>query len=533
MCPRDLPEVCPGDLPEAGTHSLTWAKPGDSLQILPIPPRTPVRCAVITDQIVRRQQRSSRPARRDRRPETRRIAAPEKLEQRFALTVGLTVNNAAQAAAGYTLFGNSFSPKTYLIDNAGKEVHSWTSTGGQTSSYLLDNGNLLRNTIVPAGQRAFGHNGSTGLIEEFAWDGTRVWSFQMTTDTFQLHHDAIPMPNGNVLAIAWERHSAAEAIAMGRNPDLLNPATNREVWSEAIFEIQPDRTDGEGGEIVWEWHLKDHLVQQRYPDKPNYGIVSANPQLVHLNYVPRFMPGADTHIADWAHFNSIAYNAALDQIIVSAREFSEVWVIDHSTTTEQAAGHTGGRWGKGGDLLWRFGNPASWNGGTRANQALYFQHNAHWIESGKPGAGNILVFNNGWFRADGRSFSSVMEIRPAGYGRAQLVWNYFAAQPTSFFAPIVSGAQRLANGNTLITEGTTGRLFEVTRTRTLVWQYVNPVTAQGPLTRSATPANIAIRGLNGVPNVFANLTFRSLRFAPSFAGFTGKSLVAGTAIERT
>jgi hypothetical protein len=171
--------------------------------------------------------------------------------------------------------------------------------------------------------------------------------------------------------------------------------------------------------------------------------------------------------------------------VVSSREFSEIWVIDHSTTTAQAAGHTGGRWGKGGDLLWRYGNPASWNGGTRANQALYFQHNAHWIESGKPGAGNILVFNNGWFRADGRSFSSVMEVRPAGYGRAQLVW-----------------------------------------------QYVNPVTPQGPLARTATPPSIPIRGLNGVPNVFANLTFRSLRYAPTFAGFSGKILAAGSPIER-
>lgn len=460
------------------------------------------------------------------------LATPERLEQRFALTVGLTVNDTTQATAGYTLFGNSFSPKTYLIDNAGKEVHSWTGAGGQTSSYLLDNGNLLRNTVLTPANRVFGSNGSTGLIEEFAWDGTRVWSFQLATDRFQLHHDAIRMPNGNVLAIAWERHSAAEAIAMGRNPALLNPETKSEVWSEAIFEIKPDRTDGEGGEIVWEWHLEDHLVQQRYPDKPNYGIVGANPQLVHFNYVPRDMPGADTHIADWAHFNAIAYNPSLDQIIVSSREFSEIWIIDHSTTTAQAAGHTGGRWGKGGDLLWRYGNPASWNGGTRANQALYFQHNAHWIESGKPGAGNILVFNNGWYRADGRSFSSVMEIRPAGYGRAQLVWNYFAASPTSFFAPIVSGAQRLANGNTLITEGTTGRLFEVTRSRAIVWQYVNPVTPQGPLSRSATPPKVQVKGLNGVPDVFANLTFRSLRYGPTFAGFTGKNLTAGRPIEK-
>ena len=385
--------------------------------------------------------------------------------------------------------------------------------------------------MLPPNQRVFGNNGATGLIEELAWDGSRVWSFQLATDRYQLHHDAIPMPNGNVLAIAWERHTADEAIAMGRNPALLNPATNREVWSEAIFEIKPDRTDGVGGDIVWEWHLKDHLVQQRYPTRPNYGIVGLNPQLVHLNYVPLSVPGADTHIADWAHFNSIDYNPALDQIIVSSREFSEIWVIDHSTTTAQAAGHVGGRYGKGGDLLWRYGNPASWNGGTRANQSLYFQHNAQWIDPGLPGAGNILVFNNGWFRTNGPSYSSVMEIQPAGYGRARLSWQYVAPAPASFFAAIVSGAQRLANGNTLITEGTTGRLFEVTRTRAIVWQYVNPMIRTGPLARSAVPPPIQVSGLNRLPNVSANITFRSLRYAPTFAGFAGKTLTAGSPIE--
>ena len=268
-----------------------------------------------------------------------------------------------------------------------------------------------------------------------------------------LHHDAIPLPNGNVLAIAWERHTAGEAIAMGRNPTLLNPATNREVWSEAIFEIKPDRNDGVGGDIVWEWHLKDQLVQQRYPILPSYGIVSSHPELVHLNSVPKSMPGADTHSADWAHFNSIAYNDAKKQIIVSSREFSEIWVIDHTTTTKQAAGHTGGRGGRGGDLLWRDGNLASWNAGTRANEQLYFQHNAYWIAPGLPGAGNILVLNNGWFRNTGGSFSSAMDIKPGGYGRAQLVWNYAAHPTTSFFSAIISGAQRLPNGNTLIDEG--------------------------------------------------------------------------------
>jgi len=456
----------------------------------------------------------------------------EQLEPRLALTktVGLFVNETASVSPGYTLFGNSFSRSTHLIDTAGKVVQTWTGSGGQTSSYLLPNGNLLRNTNTPSG-RVFGSNGSTGRIEELAWDSSVVWSFSMQTSTYQLHHDAISLPNGNVLAIAWERHSYAEAVAMGRNPALTNPDTNREVWSEAIFEIKPDRTDGEGGDIVWEWHLSDHLVQNLYPGKPDFGAVRLHPERVNLNYVPTGI-GADTHIADWAHFNAIAYNPKTDQIMVSSREFSEVWMIDHSTTSEQAAGHTGGRYGKGGDLLWRYGNTASWNLGTRANQQLYFQHNVQWIAEGLPGAGNILLFNNGWNRASGGSFSSVMELKPIRYGVGQLVWNYAANPATNFFSAIVSGAQRLPNGNTLIDEGTTGRIFEVTRARRIVWQYVNPDTMTGPVKQGVTPPTVQITGLNGTPNVHTNLTFRALRYAPSYAGLTGQTLTPRGTIEK-
>jgi hypothetical protein len=456
----------------------------------------------------------------------------EQLEPRLALTktVGLFVNETASVSPGYTLFGNSFSRSTHLIDTAGQVVHTWTGGGGQTSSYLLTNGDLLRNTNKPAG-RVFGSNGATGRIEELAWDSSAVWSFELQSSKFQLHHDAIPLPNGNVLAIAWERHTYAEAVAMGRNPALTNPDTNREVWSEAIFEIKPDLTDGVGGDIVWEWHLKDHIIQNQFPGKPNYGSVLGHPERVNLNYVPTGI-GADTHIADWAHVNGIAYNPNTDQIMVSSREFSEIWMIDHSTTTAQAAGHTGGTSGKGGDLVWRYGNLATWNAGTRANQVLSYQHNVQWIAEGLPGAGNILVFNNGWNRASGASYSSVMELKPRGYGVAQTVWTYVANPTSRFFSAIVSGAQRLANGNTLIDEGTTGRIFEVNRNRRIVWQYVNPDTMTGPVKQGVAPPLVDIKGLNGTPNVHSNLTFRALRYAPSYAGLAGKTLTPQGTIEK-
>ena len=98
--------------------------------------------------------------------------------------------------------------------------------------------------------------------------------------------------------------------------------------------------------------------------------------------------------ADWNHVNSVQYNAELDQIILSSHNQNEIWIIDHSTTVEEASGHTGGVYGKGGDFLYRWGNPSIYGRGTSNDTKLGGQHDAHWIANGLPGAGNILIFNN-------------------------------------------------------------------------------------------------------------------------------------------
>ena len=482
---------------------------------------TPARTPLSRTKFTRKPSRRVRPA----------LAGVESLEPRLALaqTVGLFVN-APGVQEGYTLFNATLSPQTHLIDTNGQQVHTWTSTGGTTAVYLQDDGSILRNTMIPPAQRVFGSNGSTGKIEIIDWNNKPVWSYTLADSRYQLHHDAIRLPNGNVLAIAWERFSRAEAIALGRNPARLNPATNNELWGEAILEIKPDLAKGSGGTIVWEWHLTDHLVQSYDASKPNY--VKAQdlikyPHRVNVNFVPTGL-GADTHIADWAHFNAIAYNAKTDQILVSSREFSEVWMIDHSTTTAQAAGKTGGKSGKGGDLVWRYGNPQTWNAGTAANQQLQWQHNIQWIADGLPGAGNLLLFNNGWGRPDGSSWSSVVEIKPTTYGKATTVWSY-GSPKAGFFSPIISGTQRQPNGNTLICEGVKGNVFEVTPAGKTVWRYVAPDIAGGTLTQgaSAPPLNVS-----GTPGVFTNLTFRALKYTASSPALAGRTLTPGKLVEK-
>jgi len=441
-------------------------------------------------------------------------------------TVGLFVNQEG-SYDGYTLFAPLQYSTTYLIDNAGRLVQSWGSdyTPGN-SVYLLENGNLLRTAALPRGPNSrFGTGGAGGRVEEFTWDGTLVWEFEYSSDQHLQHHDIEKLPNGNVLMIAWEHKTAAEAIAAGRDPDLL---TDGELWPDHIIEVEP--TGATGGNIVWEWHVWDHLIQDYDSTKDNYGVVADHPELIDLNF-----DGTSRGQADWNHINSVDYSAQFDQILLSVPRFSEVWVIDHSTTTEEAAGHSGGNSGKGGDVLYRWGNPQAYRAGDAVERKLFSQHDAQWIESGLPGEGNILVFNNGNGRPGG-AHSSVDEFAPpvdasgnyaltpgTAYGPEEQAWIYTAENPTNFFSGHISGAQRLLNGNTLVCDGAHGAFFEVTSEGEIVWKYVNPVTGEGPLTQG-DPISTGQKGQ-------INQVFRAYRYGPDYAGLAGKDLTPGDPIE--
>ncbi|PUB79021.1 MAG: hypothetical protein DBO99_04965 [gamma proteobacterium symbiont of Ctena orbiculata] len=380
------------------------------------------------------------------------------------------VDEQSLSSEGYNLYAPLDSTTTYLIDNEGSPVHAWVSDYRPGNAvYLLENGELLHTGNLGNGR--FDAGGAGGVVETLDWDGGVTWEYRYSSSSYLQHHDVEMLPNGNLLMIAWQSKSEAEAIAAGRDPSLL---TEGELWPDSVIEVRP--TGADSGEIVWQWHSWDHLVQEYDPGKSNYGAVADHPELIDLNHA---MNGS----ADWHHINAIDYNAELDQILLTVHNFSEVWIIDHSTTTAEAAGHTGGNSGRGGDLLYRWGNPRAYGAGSSDDQRLFLPHDAEWIEAGYPGAGNLLIFNNGGGRPEG-NYSSVEEITPplegdgsytylagAAFGPDETVWSYSAETPTDFYAMNISGQQRLANGNTLICDGPGAYFFEVTSSGETVWDY--------------------------------------------------------------
>jgi len=203
------------------------------------------------------------------------------------------------------------------------------------------------------------------------------------------------------------------------------------------------------------------------------------------------------------HLNGLDYHPGRDQILVSSFIYNEIWVIDHSTTLEEAAGATGGQRGKGGDLLFRYGNPAVYGMGTKEDRLFQNQHDANWVDEGLPGAGNILVFNNntglGNIARVGnngagaaaaqeqlKGTSNVHEISPTitddggyvltkvGTYEAEQIWFW---ENDDFFAPFQGGAHRLPNGNTLLTDTVGRRVWEVTADGRVVVRYKGPAPA--------------------------------------------------------
>jgi hypothetical protein len=424
-------------------------------------------------------------------------------------TVGLIYCDGG-ASPGYTLFAPNESGTTYLIDLHGQKVHSWVSDYSPGESvYLEDNGHLLRTAKDTSGT-PFMAGGAGGLIEEFDWEGNRVWSYSYKSSTHLQHHDIERLDNGNILMVAWEVKTEAEAESAGRDPSTVS---SQGLWANHVVEVDPSNDS-----IVWEWHLWDHLIQDFDPGMDNYGVIADHPERVDINLrLNAAGPGGGG--SDWNHVNGISYNAALDQIVLSAHHQDEIWIIDHDTSTEEAAGPAG-------DLMYRWGNPENYGAGDSGDLLLSGQHDPTWVPDGFSGAGNILLFNNGvsW------GYSAAYEITPplqadgsyslqAGqaYEPTGPTWTY--EDPGGFYSSYISGVQRLPNGNTLICSGADGWFFEVTADGEIVWEYINPVSSSGPVSQEDVVAQ-------------DHRTFRADRYPVDYPAFDGRDLSQKGVIEK-
>ena len=402
-----------------------------------------------------------------------------------ALAIGAdrapVATNPDLVSPGYVLIEPGSVAKSFIVNND-KEVVA-TLSGDYFNSYsqILPNGNRMASSHGKSVEFEDG-GGHRGCIEEYSARGELVWRLNLNTDEYIHHHDAVKLPNGNVLAVVWEQVSVDEAVSQGRNPELV--ADTGPFWYAGVIEIDPYTA-----EIVWEWSARHHIVQDFDAGKSNYGAVADHPELLDINLTRLDQDG--TVSADWTHVNAMDYNAALDQILLSSNYHSEIWIIDHSTTPREAEGHKGGRYGKGGDLLYRWGRPENYDRGDAESRQLFHQHNVHWIKDGLPGAGNVLVFNNG--HREDRPYSTVIEIdtgadedgsypilADGSYGPAGPVWIYDPEPPERFLSHFISGAQRLPNGNTLVNQGSGAKLREVTSDGEIVWEYLYENEAEGP-----------------------------------------------------
>ena len=416
-------------------------------------------------------------------------------------TVGLVYEDVnLEKSNGYTLFTSLNDNRIYLINNCGEVVNQWTSTWGnaptQTSRmvYLLENGNLLL---------------SSGFdIEIRDWNNNVIWGINYQNEFgFRIHHDIEPLPNGNVLVLVRDPYSSTEMFAEGLDTSF----TEDSLVLERIVEIQPVGTDS--AVIAWEWKLFEHLVQDFDATKPNFGTVADNPQLLDMNY-------EDGHGSNPIHANAIEYNEDLDQIAISSRHLKEVFVLDHSTTTVEAAGHTGGIYGKGGDFLWRWGNPEVYDQGTLADRKLGRQHDIKWITEG-PHAGKMSVFSNDGYGTD-LTASSIHIIDQndtngvyAMNGGKFLPEDYFWSYDGTIMGEVMfegsrSGVQILANGNALINETGKGKLSEIDGAGNLVWVYILPTASNSTFDQFETP--------NGTGS------FRAHRYPENYPAFTSNTL---------
>jgi hypothetical protein len=255
--------------------------------------------------------------------------------------VGLLYYDQEKASDGYILYAPKFHNTTYLMNKAGQVLKKWQSERGpgQTARITPEGSFYRAGTPRGADVNIIAH-AQAGSFEKQTWDGNLLWYFEYVQPHAISHHDYEVLPNGNILAMVVEKKSHQEAVEAGFAPGSI---LAEGISPESLLEFAPDGppdSDGviRGYKIVWEWHLWDHLVKN--DDR------SEHPELYAIKNRVR--------ILNWNHGNGVSYNEDLNQIALSFRNGDEFIVFEYTGNlengTEIAAGHTGGTYGKGGDL---------------------------------------------------------------------------------------------------------------------------------------------------------------------------------------
>jgi hypothetical protein len=330
--------------------------------------------------------------------------------------IGLTFSD-ERAYPGYTIFCSVSGHHATMVDMRGQIVHQWHHDEGIQHLKLLESGNLLIQTSPreDAGGRE-NSGGSAGALIELDPAGEIIWEHR---DIAQ-HHDYVRLENGNTVYLAWE------PIPLDISRQIKGGHHHEEdpefVWGDVVREINPI------GELVKEWFSWEHL-----------------------DFEEDVICPLESH-KEWTHANSLDVLENGDWLI-SFRLTSTVAIVDYES----------------GDIIWRWGpnqvaeghDPKKWGPAE-----LSHQHSAQMLPSG-----NILVFDNGCHRKRSPSYSRIVEIDK---DTREFIWTYSNPVILAFYSFMISGCSRLPNGNTLITEGATGRLFEVTTKHEVVWEYISP-----------------------------------------------------------
>ena len=381
---------------------------------------------------------------------------------------GTTIYDTSRAWSGYTVLSPLQTQAVLVIDMNGNVVKRWdgfnSSAGGPARVFPggvvigASGANPPRQESLELTERDFEGN----VLWQFSRneqittrDGTTIWSARQ-------HHD-------------WQRDDFPAGYYSPETTPFVEPRTtlilthaNRKQPKVADVLLEDDRLIeiSPKGDIVWEWSASDHIDELGYSPEARKALSAAG----GFN--------ANRGSFDWLHINSATYvgpnkwfdqgdkRFAPDHVIISSRETSVLAIV-----------------GRDGSIVWRLGPDFSQSKELRAIRQIIGQHHAHLIPNGLPGAGNLLVFDNGGSSGYGapsgiapdgvgiyaRAGSRVLEINPV---TLELVWSYSNAR---FFSTNISSAQRLPNGNTLITAGAGGRVFEVTPKGEIVWEYMFPL----------------------------------------------------------